>query len=50
MCSSDLIDYRNERPKFVKSVLEHIVNWEFVSQNLDGKGLERADQKASAMA
>ena len=44
------IDYRNERPKFVKSVLEHIVNWEFVSQNLDGKGLERADQKASAMA
>ena len=41
------IDYRNERPKFLKSVLENIVNWEFVSHNLDGKGLSRADQKAT---
>ncbi len=38
------IDYRNERPKFVKSVLENIVNWDFVAQNLDGNGLTRADQ------
>ena len=38
------IDYRNERPRFVKSVLENIINWDFVARNLDGKGLERADQ------
>ena len=39
------IDYRNERPKFVTSVLSNIVNWEFVGQNLDGRGAERADQE-----
>ena len=44
------IDYRNERPKFVKSVLENIINWDFVAQNLDGKGLDRADQKQGASA
>jgi Fe-Mn family superoxide dismutase len=38
------IDYRNERPKFASAVLSNIVNWDFVAQNLDGKGLERADQ------
>ena len=38
------IDYRNERPKFATSVLSNIVNWDFVAQNLDGKGLGRADQ------
>lgn len=38
------IDYRNERPRFLKTVLENIINWDFVSQNLDGKGLSRADQ------
>ena len=38
------IDYRNERPRFVKSVLGSLVNWDFVAQNLDGKGLDRADQ------
>ncbi|MCY7280590.1 MAG: superoxide dismutase, partial [Sphingomonas bacterium] len=37
------IDYRNERPKYLKSVLDNIVNWEFVATNLDGKGLDRAD-------
>lgn len=41
------IDYRNERPKFVTSVLSNIVNWEFVAQNLDGKGDQRADQEGS---
>jgi Fe-Mn family superoxide dismutase len=40
------IDYRNERPRFVQSVLENIVNWDFVAQNLDGQGLSRADQGA----
>jgi Fe-Mn family superoxide dismutase len=44
------IDYRIERPRFVKSVLEYIINWDFVAQNLDGKGLERADQRETATA
>ena len=39
------IDYRNERPRFLKSVLENIINWDFVGQNLDGQGLARADQQ-----
>ncbi len=39
------IDYRNARPKFADTVLANIVNWEFVAQNLDGKGAGRADQK-----
>ncbi len=39
------IDYRNERPKFASAVLSNIVNWEFVAQNLDGRGTERADQQ-----
>jgi superoxide dismutase, Fe-Mn family len=39
------IDYRNERPKFVSSVLENIVNWDFVERNLDGGGADRADQE-----
>jgi Fe-Mn family superoxide dismutase len=44
------IDYRNERPRFVKSVLENIINWDFVAQNLDGRGLDRADQRQEASA
>jgi Fe-Mn family superoxide dismutase len=44
------IDYRNERPKFVKTVLENIINWDFVAQNLDGKGLDRADQQQKETA
>ena len=39
------IDYGNERPKFADSVLRNIVDWEFVAENLDGKGFERADQE-----
>ena len=38
------IDYRNERPKFVGAVLANIVNWDFVAENLDGRGAERANQ------
>ena len=41
------IDYRNERPRFVKSVIENIINWDFVAQNLDGQGLARADQEGA---
>ncbi len=44
------IDYRNERPKFVSSVLNNIVNWDFVAQNLDGRGAARADQEPSGQA
>lgn len=38
------VDYRNARPDYVDSLLENAVNWEFVSQNLDGHGVARADQ------
>ena len=44
------IDYRSERPKFVKSVLDNLVNWDFVATNLDGKGLDWADQQQKATA
>ena len=38
------IDYRNERPKFAKSVLEQVVNWDFVSRNIEGDGVAAGDQ------
>jgi len=41
------IDYRNDRPKFVKTILENIINWDFVAQNLDGNGTSRADQEGA---
>jgi Fe-Mn family superoxide dismutase len=41
------IDYRNERPKFAGAVLKNIVNWEFVAENLDGRGEFRADQQGA---
>ena len=41
------VDYRNERPRFLKSVLENIINWDFVAQNLDGQGVSRADQEGA---
>ena len=43
------IDYRNERPRFLKSVLENVINWDFVAQNLDGSGASRADQQGSGV-
>lgn len=39
------IDYRNARPDFADKVLNNIVNWDFVAQNLDGEGIKRADQQ-----
>jgi Fe-Mn family superoxide dismutase len=39
------IDYRNARPKFAESVLGNIINWDFVAQNLNGRGIDRADQQ-----
>lgn len=44
------IDYRNDRAKYVESVLESLINWDFVSQNLDGRGVGRADQRARISA
>ncbi|HJP69279.1 MAG TPA: superoxide dismutase [Sphingomicrobium sp.] len=41
------IDYRNERPRFATSVLSNIVNWDFVAQNLDGNGFDRANQQGA---
>ena len=38
------VDYRNARPDYATALLENAINWEFVAQNLDGKGAERADQ------
>ena len=42
------IDYRNERPKFASAVLSNIVNWDFVAENLDGRGEQRADQQQAS--
>jgi Fe-Mn family superoxide dismutase len=39
------VDYRNDRGAYAEAVLGNIVNWEFVASNLDGKGVERADQE-----
>ncbi len=39
------IDYRNDRAKFVNTVLGKIINWDFVARNLDGEGTRRADQE-----
>ena len=44
------IDYRNERPKFASTVLSNIVNWDFVAENLDGRGEARADQEGARTA
>jgi Fe-Mn family superoxide dismutase len=38
------IDYRNARPDYAKAVLGKLINWDFAAQNLDGKGVSRADQ------
>lgn len=38
------IDYRNARPDYVDALLQQAINWEFVAENLDGKGASRADQ------
>jgi superoxide dismutase, Fe-Mn family len=41
------IDYRNERPRVAGAVLKNIVNWDFVAENLDGRGEGRADQQGA---
>ncbi len=42
------LDYQNERPRYASSVLAKIVNWDFVEQNLDGNGAQRANQETSS--
>ena len=42
------VDYRNERPKYLDALLNRAINWDFVAQNLDGKGVSRADQEPVA--
>nr|WP_294815226.1 superoxide dismutase [uncultured Sphingomonas sp.] len=38
------VDYRNARPAYLDAVSANLINWEFVAQNLDGAGVNRADQ------
>lgn len=38
------IDYRNARADHVDALLKRAINWEFVASNLDGRGVDRADQ------
>lgn len=40
------VDYRNARPNYADTLLKNHINWNFVAENLDGKGAERADQAA----
>lgn len=38
------IDYRNARPKYLETVLNQALAWDFAAANLDGGGVARADQ------
>jgi len=38
------IDYKNGRPVYLDALMDNAINWDFVAQNLDGKGVSRADQ------
>lgn len=38
------LDYQNARPAYVSALLENVIDWEFVAQNLDGNGVSRANQ------
>jgi len=38
------IDYRNARPKYAGAVLGELINWDFVSQNIEGDAVARGDQ------
>ncbi|MGN6358371.1 MAG: superoxide dismutase [Novosphingobium sp.] len=39
------IDYRNFRPKYLESILNNALAWDFAAANLDGRGMDRADQQ-----
>jgi superoxide dismutase, Fe-Mn family len=38
------IDYQNARAAFADAFIQHLINWDFVNQNLDGNGAARANQ------
>jgi len=38
------IDYRNARPKFAEAVLNNIINWDFVAQQLKSAQALKAAQ------
>jgi Fe-Mn family superoxide dismutase len=38
------LDYQNQRAAFVQAWLDHLVNWDFANANLDGSGVEAANQ------
>jgi superoxide dismutase, Fe-Mn family len=38
------VDYRNARPDYAQAILSNAIDWDFVAQNLDGQGAQRADQ------
>jgi len=38
------IDYRNARPKFAEAVLGKVINWDFVSRNLEDDAFAKGDQ------
>ena len=38
------VDYRNARPSYLDALMAKAINWDFVAENLDGRGVSRADQ------
>ena len=38
------IDYRNDRPKYTDMVLGKLINWDFVSRNIEGNAVAAGDQ------
>jgi Fe-Mn family superoxide dismutase len=42
------IDYRNERPKFLKTFLEHLVDWEAAAARLEAKMPDVKAKKAQS--
>lgn len=39
------IDYRNDRPEYANAAMNALLNWTFASENLEGNGAGRADQR-----
>ena len=42
------IDYRNARPKYSEAVLGKLINWDFVSCNIEGDAVAAGDQRPMA--
>lgn len=39
------LDYQNARPAFLDAFIKNLINWDFVNANLDGAGVEAANQR-----